>query len=108
VSKLVKRVLGLVAGIAAGLMSINGVPVSLVLFVVHAYQLSSSHIVNAVVHVALNTVAWILIGAALAKKRNEWGTFAWFAVSSVLTATVLTTLYIIMVLIAILTVVPGL
>ncbi|MEM4562281.1 MAG: hypothetical protein QW123_05345, partial [Desulfurococcaceae archaeon] len=71
--RFVKNVLGLVAGIAAGLMSISGIPVSLMLFAVHAHQLSSSNIVNAVVHVALNTIAWILIGAALAKRRNERG-----------------------------------
>ncbi|MEM4847280.1 MAG: hypothetical protein QW794_05950 [Thermosphaera sp.] len=106
--RFVKSVLGLVAGIAAGLMSINGVPVSLMLFAVRAHQLSSSHIVNMVVHVALNTVAWILIGAALAKKKNEWGAFAWFAVSTVLTATALTALYIIMAIIAILALAPGL
>ncbi|MEM1695891.1 MAG: hypothetical protein QXJ18_03335 [Desulfurococcaceae archaeon] len=106
--KLVKCVLGLVAGIATGLLSVNGVPVSLLLLIVRVHQLSSSCIVNTIAHVALNTAAWLLLGAVFTDKKKEWGVFAWFAASTVITATVLTALYVFTVLIAILAVAPGL
>lgn len=99
---------GFLAGIPIGLLSLLGVPVSLLLFYMGVKEIISFRIMNFLFHVGLNTLTWLLIGAIYAHKRKKWMEFAGFATSLIAVAFTIALLIVIAVVIAILTLPPGL